>query len=110
MQNLKYLEKVIDEDTRFGVILNETAMRHKDHIQLKMAISLLEFFNSGKFVNEIDINKIENVFYVSKVKYFKPKVITKTKVFSVRVNLGDSEEDINSKLSELQNRIRKFTS
>lgn len=107
MQNLQYLEKVIDEDTRFGVILNNIALKHKDHIQLKMALSLLEFFNSGKFVNENDIEKIDNIFYVSKEKYFKTK---KSRVFSIRINLDDSEEEINRKLSELQNKVRRFTS
>ena len=108
MQNLKYMKNVVDEDNRFGVILNETAMKHKDHIQLKMALSLLEFFNSGKFVNENDVEKIDNVFYVSKEKYFKP--ISTSRVFSIRVNTNDSEEEINRKLSELQDKVKRFTS
>ncbi len=90
MQNLQYLEKVTEDGHRFGVILNKTAMKHTDHIQLKMALSLLEFFNSGKFVNENDIEKIDSTFYVSKEKYIKP--ISTSKVFSIRVNTTDYNE------------------
>ena len=108
MQNLQYLEKVTEEEHRFGVILNKTAMKHKDHIQFKMALSLLEFFNSGKFVNQTDIEKIGNIFYVSKEKYMKP--ISTSKVFSIRVNTTDSNEEINKKLGELQEKVRRFTS
>ncbi len=108
MQNLKYLEKVTEDEHRFGVILNKTAMKHIDHIQFKMALSLLEFFNSGKFVNQTDIEKIGNIFYVSKEKYMKP--IPTSKVFSIRVNTTDSNEVINKKLGELQEKVRRFTS
>ena len=73
-----------------------------------MALSLLEFFNSGKFVSENDIEKIDNIFYVSKEKYIKPKSLSSSKVFSVRVNIEDSEEQINQKLSELQEKVRRY--
>lgn len=108
--NLKYLEKVVDEDERFGVILNKFAIKHEEHIQYKMALSLLEFFNSGKFVSENDIEKIGNIFYVSKDKYIKTKAPSTSKVFSVRVNIEDSEAQINQKLSELQEKVRRYRS
>lgn len=108
MQNLKYLERIIDEDERFGVILNDIAMKHTEHIQLKMALTLLEFFNSGKFVNENDIEKIDGIFYVSKEKYIKPKIPVQSKVFSIRVNLEDSEEDVEEKLTKLTRKVEKY--
>ena len=108
MQNLKYLERVIDEETRFGVILNKFAIKHEDHIQFKMALSLLEFFNHGKFVSENDIEKIGNIFYVSKEKYFQPKPIPTSKVFSIRVNLDDSNEEINKKITELKQKVKRY--
>ena len=73
MQSLKYLKYVIDEENRFGIMLNDIALKHQEHIQFKMALTLLEFFNGGKFINENDIKKIGYVFYVSKEKYFKSK-------------------------------------
>lgn len=104
------MKNVVDEEekNRFGVILNETAMKHQEHIQFKMALSLLEFFNSGKFVNENDIKKVGNTFYVSKEKYFRPKSIPKSKVFSIRVNLEDSNEEIDKKISELKQKVKKY--
>jgi len=108
MQNLKYLERVIDEENRFGVILNEIAMKKTDHIQLRIALSLLEFFNSGKFINEDDIEKIKITFYVSKEKYFKTQTIPKSKVFSIRSNLNDSEEKLDEKIDNLRQRIRRY--
>lgn len=108
MQNLKYLESVIDEDERFGVVLNNIAMKHTETIQMKIALTLLEFFNSGRFVDERDIEKVENIFYVSKEKYIKQKSIPKSKVFSIRVNLDDSEEEINQKISELQQKVERY--
>ena len=107
MQNLKYLKNVVDEETRFGISLNDIALKHQEPIQFKIALSLLEFFNSGKFIDENDIKKINNIFYVSKEKYFKPNI---SKVFSIRVNRDDSEEEINKKISALQEKVRRFTS
>lgn len=63
---MKYLMKVVDEKDRFGVILNEHAQNHTEYIQMKMALSLLEFFNSEKFIDERDIQKVDNIFYISK--------------------------------------------
>lgn len=108
MQNLKYLLAIHDEGGRFGVSLNEFALKHQDHIQFKMALSLLEYFNQGKFISESDIEKIDNIFYVSKKKYFKPKTLPKSKVFSIRINLDDAEEEINKKLSELKQKVNRY--
>ena len=73
-----------------------------------MALSLLEFFNSGKFVDEKDIEKIDNIFFVSKQRYFKPKTTSKSKVFSIRINLLDSQENINKKFAELKRKIENY--
>lgn len=108
MQNLKYLSKVVDEEGKFGVVLNDFAMKHQEHIQLKMALSLLEFFNSNKFIDENDIEKIDNTFYISKEKYFKSKPIPTSKVFSIRVNPDDSNEEINKKISELKQKVNRY--
>lgn len=108
MQNLKYLDRVIDEEDRFGVVLNEHAIKHEKHVQLKMALSLLEYFNQDKFVNEKDIEKINDTFYVSKEKYFKPKSIPKSKVFSIRINLDDSNDELDKKLSELKQKVTRY--
>lgn len=108
MQNLKYLERIVDEGERFGVVLNDIAMKHTEHIQLQMALTLLEFFNSGKFVNENDIEKIDNIFYVSKEKYIKPKMPVQSKVFSIRINREDSEEEVSNKLDKLTHKVEKF--
>lgn len=108
MQNLKYLERVVNEDDRFGVILNEYAVKHTDHIQIKIALSLLEFFNSGKFVDERDIEKTDNIFYVSKEKYIKPKTIKKSRVFSVRINIDDENDEVSQKLAKLSKQVEKF--
>lgn len=67
------MKYVIDEENRFGIMLNDIALKHREHIQFKMALTLLEFFNGGKFINKNDIKKIGYVFYVSKEKYFKSK-------------------------------------
>lgn len=108
MQNLKYLERVVDEEIRFGVSLNELGLKHQDHIQFKMALSLLEYFNQGKFISEADIEKKDNIFYVSKEKYFKPKTPLKSKVFSIRINLNDSNDEIDVKISELKQKITRY--
>ncbi len=47
MQNLRYMEKILEDEKRFGVVLNEIASKHTEHIKLQMALSLLEFFNGG---------------------------------------------------------------
>jgi len=110
MQNLKYLKRVADEETRFGVVLTEIALKHQEKIQLRIALSLLEYFNQGKFISETDIQKIDEVFYVSKAKYFKPKTPLKSKVFSIRVNLSDSDEEIDEKIDEFKKKIFRFRS
>lgn len=69
MQNLKYLKSVINEENRFGVILNNIAVKHTEMIQMKIALTLLEFFNGARFVNENDIQKDKNMFYILKEKY-----------------------------------------
>ena len=108
MQNLKYLERVVYEETRFGVSLNEFGLKHQDRIQFKIALSLLEYFNQGKFISEVDIEKSDNIFYVSKEKYFKPKTPPKSKVFSIRINLDDSHDEIDEKISELQQKVKRY--
>jgi len=107
MQNLKYLKRVVDEETRFGVVLNEPATKHPEPIQLKLALSLLEYFNHGKYVYDNDVTRVENTFYVSKEKYFKPKTTT-SKPFSIRVNLSDSDEEIDMKIAKMRQKIADY--
>ena len=108
MQNLKYLEKIVDEQDRFGVVLNRFALKHQEHIQFKMALSLLEYFNGNKYISEEDVTKIDNIFYVSKEKYFKSNPVPKSRVFSIRVNIEDSEEAINQKITELHQKVKRY--
>lgn len=51
-QNLKYLKQTISDPLFFSVILNEYAEKHNNHIKRKIALSLLEFFNSGKYIDD----------------------------------------------------------
>jgi len=108
MQNLKYLERVVDEETRFGVILNEIAIKHQEPLQFKMALSLLEYFNQGKFIDQNAIKKTGNLFYVSKEKYFKAETIPISKVFGVRVSLTENQEDIDKKIANLLQKIKDY--
>lgn len=108
MQNLKYLERVDDTESRFGVILNQFAMKHEEHIQLKMALSLLEYFNGGQYVSEMDVFHEGNLFYVSKEKYFIPEIKQESKVFSIRVNLEDPENIVDEKIAKMKRKINKF--
>ncbi len=77
MQNLKYLEKIVEDANSFGIILNKYAVKKTEHVQLKIALSILEFFNFGNFVNENDVKKINNTFYIpkEKVNQFKLKTL-----------------------------------
>lgn len=108
MQNLKYLDKIADEENRFGVTLNEFALKHQDHVQFRIALSLLEYFNQDKFIDEKDIEKVSNTFFVSKEKYFIPKTTPKSKVFSIRINLDDSNDELEKKLSELTQKVTRY--
>ena len=108
MQNLKYLEKIDDNDDTFGVVLNEIARKKTEHIQFKIALSLLEFFNSGKFVDEKDIEKRGNAFYVSKKEYFKSDKTHKSKVFSLRINILESQEETQKKIKNLNQKIEDY--
>lgn len=107
MQNIKYLEKIDDTNDTFGVVLNKIALNHSEHIQSKIALSLLEFFNSGKFVDEKDIKKEGNTFFILKEKYFKPKKV-QSKVFSIRVNLSETSAEIEQKIAEMKQKIEDY--
>jgi len=66
MQNLKYLKKIIDGNDRFVVILNDIALKHNENIQLKIALTIFEFFNDGKYISIDKIKKDINMFYIKK--------------------------------------------
>lgn len=102
--NLKYLKNIVNEDERFGIMLNEYGKKHKAHIQLKIALSLLEYFNGGKYVNENQIIIEDGIFYRPKGKKFR------SKVFSIRVNITDSDENVERKLDKLKTGIYLFRS
>jgi len=108
MENLKYLGSVSDEETRFGVVLTEIALKKTDHVKMKIALSLLEYLNQGKYINQNDIKIEANLFYVSKEKYFKTKTLPKSKVFAIRVKPSDSEEETNKKLAELREKVKDY--
>jgi len=108
MQSLKYLVRVVDEETRFGVILDAIVLKKTDNIQRNIALSLLEYLNKGKYINHNDLEKEGNFFYVSKEKYFKPEVPPNSKVFAIRVSLSDSEEETNKKLAELREKVKDY--
>ena len=69
MQNIKYLKAIISDETKFGIILQDFTQRYDIIIQYKIAVSIFEFFNNGKFVTEDDIEKSNDIFYISKEKY-----------------------------------------
>ena len=45
---------------------------------------------------------------MSTEKYFIPKTPKKSKVFSIRINLSDSKEEIDKKITELKYKITKY--
>jgi len=108
MQNLKYLERVVDEEDRFGIVLTKIAMRHEGHVQLKIALSLLEYFNHGKYVQENDIQKNENIFFIPKPKYFPLENIPESKVFSIRINIDAPKEEIDKKIAKMKHDIDEY--
>ena len=108
MQNLKYLGEIINEETRFGVELKEITSKKTEHIRLKIALSLLEFLNNAKYIDKKDIEISGNAFFVSKEKYFMAKSPKKSKVFSIRINLSDSKEEIDKKMTILKNKIKYY--
>lgn len=108
MQSMKYLEIIINEENRFGVVLKKIALKKENHIQLQIALSLLEYLNQGKYINKNDIQKDGNLFYVSKEKYFKTKSPPKSKVFAIRIKKTDSDEEIDKKIAELEQKVRDY--
>ncbi|KKK79865.1 hypothetical protein LCGC14_2829210 [marine sediment metagenome] len=68
-ENLKYLEEIKEDPIKFGIKLNKYALKHNGHIKKKIALTILEFFNGNKFVNENDIQEDKNIFYILKGKY-----------------------------------------
>ncbi|KKM00459.1 hypothetical protein LCGC14_1804180 [marine sediment metagenome] len=68
-ENLKYLEKIEEDPINFGIKLNKYGIKHEKQIQKKIALTILEFFNGDKFVNENDIQEDKNVFYILKGNY-----------------------------------------
>ena len=108
MINLKHLDAIIDEKDRFGVKLKEITSEKPEHIQLKIALSLLEYLHNDKYIGEKDIEKIGKAFFVSKERYFIPKTPQKSKVFAIRINLSDSKEEIDKKITELKHKITKY--